>query len=236
MSSQLIEREDYSHIDIKLESCMEDKGSDLRAINIDDLKVELMAEIEQALYPITLENLDINKYIEIKQVASGDFNACTQVSVYPTILLSMDRIKQKDMKRVLIHELSHGLLMNFWQSRNLSQGLKTYYNEGLAVYLSCKLLGLDLYEGLNISREKYDYFQEHKNRLSVAFSDYINGNDHVLHNGKRHSYFVKKTLHHPFKVTRDVLSRYGYFLAAIETQKLIEEGNYGKKLLCQQIS
>lgn len=105
-----------NEVDITLNKSRGSLVSRLDEADINAIKLKLIAEIEEVFYPIPLSRLNINKSIEIREVTGGNFNACTKMTSHPHILLSVDRIPEDNMKRVLTHEMIHRLLMNFWQT------------------------------------------------------------------------------------------------------------------------
>lgn len=170
--------------------------------------------------------------IEIVQIIMGNFNACNYFSSKRILMFSCDRIQSSDLLKLITHELTHYITFNIWRGLNAPRELKTYYDEGLAIYLTAKKLDIELYESLGLKEQDYYRYIKMKDKMAKWFEDYCKGNCLKLFKGKFHQYFVKNDIPHPFYANQGDVPRYGYFLSAYETKKLIEEGFYYDKLLC----
>ena len=198
--------------------------------DIEETAYYLIAQIAE-IFKIKKERF-CPQQIEIVQILLGNFNACNHYFPNQIIMLSDDKISSFELSRLLTHELTHFLTANIWRGLNLPEQLKKYYNEGLAVYLAAQKDQLPLYESLGFSQENYQHYLTQKNILEQFFADFWKGNHCKLHQGKIHTYFIENKIPHPFYAHQAELSRYGYFLAALETKIAFEEGNYYEKLLC----
>jgi len=200
--------------------------------DIIDIREYLSGEIE-TLFDINKDVFlkDIDN-IEIVRILLGNFNACNCFNPNRVIMLSDDRIDEQDILRLITHELTHFMTAGIWRSMNMPHELIKYYDEGLAVYLSAKKFDIDIRQSLGFSNEVYERFLEQKPQLEKWFSDFYKGNFYKIHKGNIHEYFIKNDVPHPFYANGSNVSRYGYFLSALDTKRFIEEGVYYEKLLC----
>lgn len=173
------------------------------------------------------------KDIDISQIILGNFNACNIFHPRPMIILSNDQIRGEDIERVMTHELTHYITRNIWRGINLPGIAKTYYDEGLAIYLSAKKCKLTIREALTLKEDEYVKYMGNIEKLREWFLDYLRGNNVSFYKGNIHEYFIEKQVPHPFYANTKEMPRYGYFLGALETKRMIEGGNYYEKLLCK---
>ncbi len=73
-------------------------------------------------------------------------------------------------------------------------------------------------------------------QLKLWNEEYLTGNVCSFFQGKYHQYFQKKEVVEPFVANGQQYQRYGYVLAALETQELMEKGGYDDHVFCQSIS
>ncbi|GAK60549.1 cellulase M and related protein [Candidatus Vecturithrix granuli] len=171
------------------------------------------------------------KSITLINILLANCNA-RHISHPESILLSLEQIPEDELDRVLIHELTHYLTMDFWSFLNLSPFKQHYYSEGLAVAISQKLLNLSFAEAVNIKEEHLVTYLDNIVELKRWLEDYAVGNLCSYFNGKCHQYFQKKQLVNPFKANGHRYQRYGYVLAALETWELVEKGIYYEHIFC----
>lgn len=174
--------------------------------------------------------------IEIATLVLGNFNACNQTTPCHRILLSLEKIPLDDYQRIITHELTHYLMNYYWSRIPIDNIYRVYYDEGLAVYLSAKYTSASLAKSLTLSENDFQRYTEHIEKLKCWFYDYAHGNHYRLFKGTYHEYFINKKICNPFLASKTEFSRYGYFLAALETAELIEEGVFNEKILCQPLS
>jgi hypothetical protein len=168
-------------------------------------------------------------------VLLANFNA-SHVFRIQSILLSLEQIPEHDLDRLLIHELTHHLTADLWVSQNLSPIRREYYNEGLAVAISRKLSSSTFAEALYMKEEDLATYLDNRTQLKMWFEEYAMGSICSYFDGKYHQYFQKKELVNPFTSNGQQYQRYGYVLATLETQELMERRTYYEQVFCQSIS
>lgn len=211
--------------------------SDKKIVPIDksdliEISEYLSGEIEKLFgikKDVFLKDID---NIEIVRILLGNFNACNWFKPNRLIMLSDDKIADQELLRLITHELTHFMTAGIWRSMNMPHELAKYYDEGLAVYLSAKKFDIEIQKSLGFTNEVYDRYLDQKYTLEKWFSDFCKGNFYKIYKGNIHEYFIKNDVPHPFYANQSSVSRYGYFLSALETKRFIEEGDYYEKLLC----
>ncbi|MDY0091200.1 MAG: hypothetical protein RBT80_00700 [Candidatus Vecturithrix sp.] len=208
------------------------KYPDIRASQVHEWKTKIINELA-ILFDHIFQVQE--KPVTLVKLALADFNArCT---VRPErILLSVEQIPESELDRVLIHELTHYLTADIWSFQNMSPVKREYYSEGLAVVLSRKLLNVSLATALNMRDDDLTAYLDNITQLKLWNEEYLTGNVCSFFQGKYHQYFQKKEVVEPFVANGQQYQRYGYVLAALETQELMEKGGYDDHLFCQSIS
>lgn len=206
----------------------------LAAIDLHQLRDKTLARLKQAL---PAHGFTALPDLEIIFLLFGRFNACNISSPRRAIILSLDRISPDDIERVLVHEMTHYYTDSAINHTSRVAGREAlYYSEGLATAISAEVLGLPMAKALGMPEKKYAALCARKPQLEGWMKDYLAGDFMRLHEGKYHRYFIENPIPHPFLASEDAASRYGYFLAALETAELIDKGLFYDRLLQKPVS
>lgn len=176
-----------------------------------------------------------DKPVTLVTLLLANFNAF-HVPRLQSIFLSLEHISEDHLERLLIHELTHHLMADAWDAQNISSPRREYYDEGLAVAISRKLSNSTLAEALYMKEEDFAAYLDNRAQLRMWFEEHATGKICSYFDGKYHQYFQRKPIIDPFMANGHQYQRYGYVLAALETEELMEKEMYYEYVFRQPVS
>lgn len=179
--------------------------SELWAERISENAKKCFLEVREflALKRNDLQELPIHLFV------GAPFNASNQ---HYGIALSAEKIKESDLRRILIHEMTHWIIAPALRSLNFPPLVKAVLNEGLACKTTIDLLEISPAQALGMSEEEYLRYEKNESLLDSYFQQWLHGDLFTLRKG-RHEIVEPKKLPHPFLISKGGdFPKYGYFI------------------------
>lgn len=174
-------------------------------IRLSKIAKECVQKVEQWCQ----DKQNIPEEIAIHLFASAPFNASSQSY---GIGLSVEKLKEEDLRRVLIHEMTHLWTVPLLHFLNISEVMKTALEEGLACKATMDILNISCTQSLGFSEAQYLHYEENSLLLASYFKQWLHGDFFSIRKG-RHEIIENKEIPHPFLVSSGgTFPKYGYFI------------------------
>lgn len=152
---------------------------------------------------------DAAREMPVHLFAGAPFNASNQSY---GIALSVEKLREGDLNRILVHEITHWLTNPLLHRLSLPPVLKTALSEGIACKTTMDLLGLNPAQALDFREADFRRYEENAPLLAANLLRWLSGDLFSLREG-RHEILEERIPPHPFLISRGgAFPKYGYFI------------------------